>query len=926
MNTLALKRLRPQTLRATSAKRSAFAIALALGLSAASVLAQGYYPDPNSPVAGNLDLQMIQDKLHTFAPTKTLIVPPPTGFELATDKELAAATALVVEEEVTSDIAGVTVASLVREASQWLPSKAASVIKNVAATLAAIPGTSQSAAQLEANLEAATFEASKALPKGAPAVAGAAIKAITAIGDNVDADNIAEQAIIASSALAAKITTAAIAGALKGGDSQTLAITTTVVTAAINNGAGYLVEEITYAAVRAAKTTATTTEVTQAALSAANAAIAALAPPMQPPTVAAAIKRATTIEIVAAAASALPTSSAADVKAAVSMGDVNKTAADTAVDAYVAVRDANPTDTTAAVAAVNAYLATAPANHEDAVAAGAVVGYLRYSPDVLGTVISYATSHASTVGTADITESGVRAYPKAAAKLTTASVLAAPNEPSEAVLGAIKAAPPILAQAVITAGLKAAIAVGGSDVTEANDIVTKSINAVQASGNPNEIGAITLGAVKANKALSKEIVQAAVQAIDISTNATYVGAAVAAGIVGDKKNVTAIIDGAKTQRLDDNDNYIDQAGALASRILNGDPVVGSPGKFTKVSFYTAVEEALAAATNANEVLIVTNAGTRANPKGAQAIAAASAVASPASAAAIVTAAAGANYKAQPNIQIAVDTAVHVAASTSDLFEYVADLVFTNQAFAVDIATGATAAAPQYSHVTAHAAAFRAPKAAGKSVAAIFAYSRVDTALVTDKPAAAAAITAGATVGILEANLDGAKTGTDRKKEIAAVKGAVASAVKAALKLTGPNISQIDAAGNATSQPSQGSAGVVTGYIAQVTQSGDTDIPLAVQAVLTAAGKAAKAYILEIAQAAATAGATVSDAPSLYSGAGIVTALANIAKGLTNAQIQAAVDFGKSQAVAMIPGAGAAGINNYGHSSGTGAPVTSIFGL
>ena len=89
---------------------------------------------------------------------------------------------------------------------------------------------------------------------------------------------------------------------------------------------------------------------------------------------------------------------------------------------------------------------------------------------------------------------------------------------------------------------------------------------------------------------------------------------------------------------------------------------------------------------------------------------------------------------------------------------------------------------------------------------------------------------------------------------------------------------------------------------------------------------AKNYILEIAQAAAQAAATVSGTPQTYLGDGIVSALMLSKSAFTQNEIRNAVTYGIQQASNGIVGAGAAGVRNYAFSSGTGTPVTSIFDL
>jgi hypothetical protein len=247
----------------------------------------------------------------------------------------------------------------------------------------------------------------------------------------------------------------------------------------------------------------------------------------------------------------------------------------------------------------------------------------------------------------------------------------------------------------------------------------------------------------------------------------------------------------------------------------------------------------------------------------------------------------------------------------------------------------------------------------------------------DQPAAAAAITAGVTTGIVEAN----QAAPSSFNLQSALSTAVAAAVSASISQNGTALQGLtnpfNAAGDTGKQFQQsngstwngaspssnartvGAAGAITGYIAEVTQPTDTTISPITQAVLTAAvGGAARPYALQMAQAAGQAFAwvtqfagtpdttTASNTNPVYA---IANAMASVVVQFASlTQLENAVAFGMSQAEQGVIGAGALGLNAtnlnagngtlsvaasgnpngnfYIHRSGTGTPVTDIFNL
>ena len=351
----------------------------------------------------------------------------------------------------------------------------------------------------------------------------------------------------------------------------------------------------------------------------------------------------------------------------------------------------------------------------------------------------------------------------------------------------------------------------------------------------------------------------------------------------------------------------------------------------------------------------------------------------------------------------------LAGSIEDLFDFVGHQIVLNNTLVKDIAIAATVVDPDNAHFIAHSVAFNAstrtnPTAATGSVASIFEYaqivnptpfavpsstnptgaplgakpgSAVDTSFpltpfpgptkgtIIDRPAAAAAITAGLVTGLMEANLDGnnvtdgpplnqASTTAGFPNTTAALTSVVSAAVAASISqggvyLSGPTagggrvfnnpadanagFQQIITSGSGTvvtTQATAGGAGAITGYIAQVTISGDTTISAITAAVLRAAvGGSARNFAMQIAQAAGQAlrwvgGASVTSV--IVGSAGnpsfdIATAMAPTVTGFaTLAQLEAAVSFGISQAASGVIGAGALGLNATGLNPGTGTLI------
>jgi hypothetical protein len=361
----------------------------------------------------------------------------------------------------------------------------------------------------------------------------------------------------------------------------------------------------------------------------------------------------------------------------------------------------------------------------------------------------------------------------------------------------------------------------------------------------------------------------------------------------------------------------------------------------------------------------------------------------------------------PTLQMVQQVVSHVKAQAltaggiTDMVDFVSHQIVLNPLMVKDIAIAATVIDPDNVHFVAHAVAFNKPLSASSTVGALFTYAQITNptpfaaptpgnpsgalttktfpgptrGVIIDQPAAAAAITAALTTGILEANL----TATDTQT---ALTSTISAAVAASLTQNGTvlkgAVNPFNAAGDTTKnfrqsdgasstsiksgvQQTVGGAGAITGYIAQVTNAGDSTISAVTKAVLTAAvGGGARPYALEIAQAAAQAlrwvgGNNVSLAadPNLQAAGNpaydIALAMSTSVTGFaTLQQLMNAAYFGITEAASGTIGAGALGLNAtglnpgtgallikatgnansdfYQHRSATGTPVTNIFNL
>ncbi len=292
-----------------------------------------------------------------------------------------------------------------------------------------------------------------------------------------------------------------------------------------------------------------------------------------------------------------------------------------------------------------------------------------------------------------------------------------------------------------------------------------------------------------------------------------------------------------------------------------------------------------------------------------------------------------NKKNETAMKAAFETAQDAIAHPDNLFDLVDHKALTNPKSSVEIATAAAAARPEYAHYVARAASFRSPADVGKIATAIiqFAHMRTNHA---DDPAAVAAISAATVLGLKDAH---------SSKETTLMASAISGLVKGCLLFTNDynagkddknglqgdtaTFDEATGAGNTiadvVSKRSKGTAGVITGAVAQLQATGATSLDALSKIALTAAAKAIKDHGLAFAQAAgAAAQAAAAAGSAMFTDfAGIAAAL--VAGGATDTGFANAAQVGAAQYTAHYYGAGAAGIMNYAHHSGLNSPVTSL---
>jgi len=935
-----------------------FAAAVAAGLGAASAFAQSYYPPtsaPFYPLNDSADLKVIDTELGILKPGET-IAKNPASATTVKSSDFVAAVAKAVADAINGTLPNgtpntVTVETLISAASKNQPAAIAAVVKAVATTI-----VDNAPAGLQATyLEQAAFQAALVAGSKAPSVASSAVAGILAsksgnaldINDNPD---IVAETVDAAPTLAGKTIAAVIAATKKGFTASTTddAIVTAGVKSVIDSGAAETLNNVATATLAAAAKAAAATvrssavqELTTVFLNAAKAN--------------GVTDKGSAIQLAAGLAAGGGAANVASVKAGADASGFSTFVPqmDEAIAAYNDLITNSSTNKNLGKPAPGTQIATYIGNAHptdlDATVAGAVAAWPKVAASIiLGAVTTPDASNTTPV--AAVITAGVKAYPAGAALDAKALInfTGSGSTPGSITAAIIAGTTPDQVGLVVANGIKG-FTVKAKDpayVGLVTNLVSGSIAAAEAKGI-STVAAVAFNAAKASHQAGA-VATAAIGAAQISTNPVEAAAILAGAVSADYKDVVAIQSAADGILTGEAKSLADLAAGLAGTILN--PPKPAPGQ-PKDAIYFFEQENIALGApslSANQVLAIVYATTQANPKGTSAIVGTAigkaGITNPAQEAAIVAAATASNYKAAPNIQAAADAAVHVNSGVADLFTYVANQTSANPALAVDVVTGATAAAPQYTHIVAHAIGFADPAGAAKAVPALFSFSSLATENVIthgagDQVSRAALITAGVVDGLVESFAP-----TDKKLP-ADLKAVVSAAVKAAISLKGPTTDFQQSDGTATGTKSNvaatGPAGVVTGYVSQVASTTSTEFDATITAVLAAAAKSAKGYVLEIAQAAASAAASIylehnaTIPANAYQTIAGTLQLANLT--LTLQQIDNAIAFGVAQAkkndVSLV--AGGAGVSNGSNhfsvhpainGTPTGLPVTSIFDL
>lgn len=261
----------------------------------------------------------------------------------------------------------------------------------------------------------------------------------------------------------------------------------------------------------------------------------------------------------------------------------------------------------------------------------------------------------------------------------------------------------------------------------------------------------------------------------------------------------------------------------------------------------------------------------------------------------------------------VADATDPGATLAMLFDAVDSAVLAHPTQILELTAAASIAAPRYAHHTLHAAAFRYPAVAMRTVLTTF--DAAPIAAPGNQTGRAAALGAALVNGIREA-----RTGTLATTQL---RLAVGAAVTSARRLIGPSVATSNGIVNRASlTTANGPAAVITGVTSQLTLP--TDITFRGAFLLTPAVQKSPGSALAIAQAAAQT--SVSVAGAKVNATSIAAAVAAAAPPFNAAQIRNATAFGRLRGRAGVLGAGADGVRGYQHHSGTTDPVASLDSL
>lgn len=923
-----------------------FAAALAMGLGAQSVLAQGaYYPQvaplggspfiPNGfPVTSNSELNLIESNM---SGTATLIIPavlPKTAATLAEYKAAVQKAAMAVANGVGGSV---TIASLSNEVARFRQASPSQVSDGLASIAAGIIA-SGSGAKLTL-LQALALNAAKSDPAGATsggtlaqvfAAAAADNTLVAGIGSLVsNALTGAGSANPPPAALSSVGVRAIVANAVSAISNATTANAAT----ADNMAKGTLILALPTAIIPALS--GSTANIDQA-----SAALVALAvqPYAQPGLMVAAIKAAVVApndaKLGAIAQGALRTNPAAASAIDASLSTPYTTAL---VNAFVAFNAAGTnggalagTYDPVAVAAAGStrFGGQAPQIVKDVL--NSLNGQL-LAPQDIQDLISRGVSAAIGTPAQNVATAAVGAGAATLFDVTTGATKGAPVGSAGAVAKAV----------VIAGGLTAANAstVGGAAISAAASVSPVS-NKTDAYA---DIAYNLADALKGDNTRSGNAVTAEVQQIIIAnggepTAPSYI--AIVAAAAAAPANRAAIVTAGNTAAP--SSTTATNAGVSLLNAFSNVPLAN----------YQATLNSLAAPGSDARNLAVLYAASLGNPGDAAGSLAALIANTGTSAADLTAAAVSANRSKQTGLTIAATVASFAKANpTADIQATVGHQILDNPTYVKEISAAATVVLPQFSHNIAHTVAFDAPKAASDSVAGIFLHSQITVTgklALGDRPAAGAAITAGLTTGILESTQLSAP---DRKL---ALQGVVVEAVKALVNplynKTGPGnfVQSNGGVGTSTVVQAKGVAGGITGFVAQMVKTGDHTLPTNTdllnalfQASYNAGVLTGTTYLYDIAQAAGQAFGWVSGAANAAAATttanDIATAVYNGYPVLPLANIRNAVDFGFNQAAGGtgVAGVGAGGLRDlganpaapfYDHHSASGRPVSNIFSL
>ncbi len=565
--------------------------------------------------------------------------------------------------------------------------------------------------------------------------------------------------------------------------------------------------------------------------------------------------------------------------------------------------------------------------------------------------------------------------------------------PDLAVAAAIPAATELQSGLALTAAIKN----GGSprpalSVSDAQAVLAAAITAADTAGYERALPDIAEAAAVARKDIDNQLVETAIATVPsgweeavaafviannpkdvlpspLSNNkAAAIAAALTKGGAGLSNSVTLATELAIRAKASTETQFDDAVAALHGTLAGIDTDM-SPTKPGNEIPGTTVSGA------ANPRAVLFGIGAANNTLTIPVLAAALRLGSGVTGADMLNYAISLNKTKESVIRLGYETAQDVIAHPENLFDVVDHKIATNTTASVEITQAAVAARPEYAHYVARAAAFRSPTTVQKTAGAAiqFAHMRDNPA---DDPAAVAAISSGAVLGLKDAkltiNLSGTALLAAQKKEQSLMAGAVTGMVKASLlftnynNVTNPlkpvddknglqgavaNFPEATGAGSTvadvTNKRSKGTAAVVTGSVAQLQTEGAVSLNPLAAAVLNAAAKAMKSHALAFAQAAgaaaeavanSTAGVVSGTPTALFAdfasiarallGVGTltnatVTALTSASLAFSETQLINAAMTGAAQFRAGTMGAGAAGLRNYTHHSGLNSPVTAL---